>query len=406
MRRDSRRATGASFRWRRRRCPAAGAVAAAVAAATAAAVGLDPLVAGQVQPPPGDVPAVQQAHRAGRRVAGIRVELLAGRFALLVQGREHAAAHVRLRPYQQPRRRSRRQPQRQRADRPRVDRHEIPDPAVAARRRLGQHAVLVEQRERHAVDLQLADEVDLRVRHQPLEPPDPFLEFAVVVGVVEREHRRLVFDLLEALGGLAAHPLRRAVGGTELRVLLLDRRQLRHQAVELPRDLGLRCVVAVGVRHRRPWSAELRVLLGSIAARELRHLDEHALRGPGGSNCTRWGLGNRRQIRNQIARRPPQHEIVARLNLNSDTSDRVGQFQRDGQVITGLEGLEPGLGRSGDMPPSVEFRPVAQPRGSRSCRATLPSPTFCRSGSPLPPGCLCWVRGSDMPMQETGSSRS
>ena len=191
--------------------------------------GLNPLVAGQVQPPPRDVPAVEQSHRSGGRVAGVGVELLAGRAALLVQSRERAPAHVGLSPHQQPGGRPGRQPQRQRADGAGIGGYQIADPTVAPGRGLGQDAVLVEQGQRNPVDLQFAHELELLLGQQPFQPAEPLLELVVVVGVVQGQHGRLVLDLGESVRGLASDPLGRAVGGAKRRVVLFELLQLRHQ---------------------------------------------------------------------------------------------------------------------------------------------------------------------------------
>jgi hypothetical protein len=76
--------------------------------------------------------------------------------------------------------------------------------------------VLVEQRDRHAVDLELGDEAELGVRLEAPQPRDPRLHFGQRVGVVERLHRGLVAHLEKAGDRLAADALRRTVGGDQL----------------------------------------------------------------------------------------------------------------------------------------------------------------------------------------------
>ena len=90
------------------------------------------------------------------------------------------------------------------------------------------------QREREAVELELADEAWFVVgRKARLYAIGPGAEFVGVVGVVEREHGARVRDLGEALFGLAADALGGRVGRDELGVLGLERLEAVHGGVVL-----------------------------------------------------------------------------------------------------------------------------------------------------------------------------
>ncbi len=193
------------------------------------------------EPPGGDCLAVEQADRARGDVARIGVQRLAGRLALAIQALELGARHKDLAAHQQPARCALRQPQRQGTHRAQVRGDIVTHRTVAARRATHQDPVLVEQRERHAVDLELGDEGEPRGRfdrRQPLEPRPPLAQLFQIVGIFERHHRRLVAHLGEAGDRFSAHAPSRTVGGRELRRRSLERHELGHQPVELAiRDL-------------------------------------------------------------------------------------------------------------------------------------------------------------------------
>ena len=130
-------------------------------------------------------------------------------------------------------------------------RHLVADAAVAARRGLDQDAVHVAHRQRHAVDLELGDVAEVGFGLEAADPRLPLDELFERVGVVERQHRRVVLDLSEALDGLATDPLAGTVGGDRPRVLLLERDQLGHHRVEVTiRDLRLGAPVELFVAHQ------------------------------------------------------------------------------------------------------------------------------------------------------------
>ena len=130
----------------------------------------------------------------------------------------------------------------------------LADLAVAAGGAAHEHAVLVEQRHRQAVDLRLGHELERRVldplaREVVAHAVDPGAQLGLAARVGQREHRLQVRDLLELADRLAADPLRRRVGREQLRVLALDRAQLVQQrVVGVVADLGVvEDVVAVAV---------------------------------------------------------------------------------------------------------------------------------------------------------------
>ena len=86
----------------------------------------------------------------------------------------------------------------------------VPSPRVAASH---EHTVLVDEGDREAVDLQLADDLG----EPPVEPVaharQPRVELRLVVRVLEREERHLVADVREVVDRGAADPPRRASRG-------------------------------------------------------------------------------------------------------------------------------------------------------------------------------------------------
>ena len=120
-------------------------------------------------------------------------------------------------------------------DRAQVVRDVLADLAVAARRAALEHAVAVEQRDREAVDLRLADVAELRVldalaREVVAHPLHPRAQLLLAARVGEREHRLGVADLLERGDRLAADALRRRVGREQLGVLAPRARAARRAA--------------------------------------------------------------------------------------------------------------------------------------------------------------------------------
>ena len=113
-----------------------------------------------------------------------------------------------------------------------VRRHVFAGRAVAARQAQRQLAVGEAQRQRHAVELQLADVVHLRLAGELVHAPLPVAHFGLAGGLRQRQHRRGVPHLGELFARLAAHALRRRIRRDQLRMLRLQRDQLVHQLVE------------------------------------------------------------------------------------------------------------------------------------------------------------------------------
>jgi hypothetical protein len=131
------------------------------------------------------------------------------------------------------------EPQRNIAHRADVLRDLFADFAVAARGGLHQHAVLVAQVHGQAVELELADILDLR----PVFGQAELLAHARVEGAgaagrdvglgANRQHRHLVAHLDEAVEHFAADALRGRIGRAEIRELGLDGLQPLEQPVVL-----------------------------------------------------------------------------------------------------------------------------------------------------------------------------
>ena len=196
---------------------------------------------------------VELADRAGGRVARVGEGRLARLGAALVQRLEGGDRQVDLAAHLDQRRRVL-DAQRDRPDRAQVLGHVLADPAVAAGGAADEHAVLVGERDRQAVDLRLGRVAELGGADvEPLQVVAdaglPGAQLLLVAGVGEREHRLGVLDLREALQRRRPDPLGRRVGRAQLRVLGLDRAQLVEQRVVfVVADLGVvEDVVAVVV---------------------------------------------------------------------------------------------------------------------------------------------------------------
>ena len=170
------------------------------------------------------------------------------------------------------------EPVRDRVDRLDVGRDVLAGAAVAAGQRADQSAVLVEQVDGQAVDLELA-EVCRVVDAVAGQPRGPALELVVGEGVVEALHPLEVVDRRELRGDRATDLLRRAVGGAQVGHLLLERLETPHPLVEV--GVGQRRVVehvvapprVLDLLGQRPvllalvgLRIDLRILLRSLTA--------------------------------------------------------------------------------------------------------------------------------------------
>ena len=125
------------------------------------------------------------------------------------------------------------------ADGAHVGSHFVPAHTVAARHPAQEPSLLVVQRHREAVDLQLRHVGDFANAHLAEDPRLELAQLFLAVGVVEAEHGHAVGEGRELLGRLLADPLRGAVGRDQVGVLVLQVLQLPLEAVVLRvRDLG------------------------------------------------------------------------------------------------------------------------------------------------------------------------
>ena len=212
------------------------------------ALDLAELVGPEPQVPAGGDLGVLLPQRTGARVPGVGEEAQAGLALALVQLLERGRGHVHLAPHLEHGGRVAGQPLGDDGDGADVLGHVLPHHAVAPGRAPHVPPVLVQQRAGDAVDLQLADVVDVLgdVALHPLAPRHQLVEGE---GVVERHHRDAVADLGERGRRPAAHLLGGRVGGPQLGVGLLQGPQLPNQGVELGvGDLGVvEQVVPLGV---------------------------------------------------------------------------------------------------------------------------------------------------------------
>ena len=198
------------------------------------------------------------AHRAGRRVTRIGEQpqraLALGRQRLVLLGDprvhllEALLGHEDLAAHLETARWIALELVRHGRDAANVGRDVLAAPTVAARRRLHQPPLFVDQRDRQPVDLRLGD-IGERLEVQQLRgAPPPLAQLVGVEGVAQAEQRELVLDHRKGgLLDLRADLLRRAVGGDQLRVALFEFAQLAEQRV------------VIGV-------ADLRVVVDEIAA--------------------------------------------------------------------------------------------------------------------------------------------
>ena len=107
------------------------------------------------------------------------------------------------------------------------------DGAVAARDAADQLAILVVQGQRHAVELQFANVVDVVAAAQFVDAAFPVAQFVLAVGVVERQHGRGVRRFEESFARLAADALGGRIGSDQFGMFGFELLQLDHELVEL-----------------------------------------------------------------------------------------------------------------------------------------------------------------------------
>jgi len=172
---------------------------------------------------------------ARRSVAGIDVGLLAGGFHRLIERGERRQPHVGLAAHLD--NRWRRVGQGVWNVRNRAHRvcDVLPRRAVAARGRPNELTVLVANRQREPIELELAREGGDRrvVAEATFEAFGPAAKLIEIEGVVERHHRHLVHDRGKRTRNGTADLLSRRVGDGKLGVLLLEGPELVDHAVEV-----------------------------------------------------------------------------------------------------------------------------------------------------------------------------
>ena len=105
--------------------------------------------------------------------------------------------------------------------------------AVAAGDAAGQQAVFINQRYRHAVDLQFDNPFDRFTGQQLRHPLAVLFQLVEAVGVFDREHRHAMVDRREALDRLLADALRGAIGRDQFRMLCFESLEMLDEPVVL-----------------------------------------------------------------------------------------------------------------------------------------------------------------------------
>jgi hypothetical protein len=192
---------------------------------------VDHLVGEQAEPTTGDHFRIQLLERSGRRVPGIRVRLEALVTSSRVQVVEVGAQHVHLSAHFE--RSILADAQRQCSDRLEVRGDVVAHAAVAAGGAALEHTVTVAEGHSDPVELEL-HVVTKRLPGQPFAYATVELpHLALVISIRERPHRNRVRNRVETIERRPADPLRRRVGGPELRESGLQRLQLLHEPVVL-----------------------------------------------------------------------------------------------------------------------------------------------------------------------------
>ncbi len=183
-------------------------------------------------------PGIELAQRAGRGVARIGERRLARRHPLVVEPLERAPRQDHLaasfEQMRHPAVRRMYQAQRHALDGADVLGHVLAVDPVAARRSHGQAALLVDQLDREAVELDLGDVLDVGLAVE--EALDATVELAHLLGVHrvgKRHHHPAMDDDGEFFARLRAHALGGRVGREEFRMLGFERLEPAHQGVVL-----------------------------------------------------------------------------------------------------------------------------------------------------------------------------
>jgi hypothetical protein len=192
---------------------------------------------------------IELAKPARRGVARVHERLLARFGRALVDDVEVLARHEDLAAhFDEPRQLASVEAQRDGTHGAQVRRHVLARGAVAAGGALHEEAVFVREGDGEAVELELRGVFD-RFGFQPFAHAAIEGSHVLLVECVgEREHRHAVLDGGEAIARRGAHALRRRIRRAQLRVLLLQLRELLEEAIVVGvADLGRRLVVVEAV---------------------------------------------------------------------------------------------------------------------------------------------------------------
>ena len=192
-----------------------------------------------IQAAPGGDARLEVAHRSRSGVAGVGEQGLRVLLPLGIHFPERGDRHEQLSPHFKARgeagafpafARNRKRDGAHRAD---IQGDVLSRVAVPTGNAALQHAVDVLQGERHAVQLEFADVVELGAPTEFVHSPLPVAQLVRAVGIVEREHGGRMPHLEKFLARLAAHSLGGRIGGNQFRMLRLEPLQLVDELVKL-----------------------------------------------------------------------------------------------------------------------------------------------------------------------------
>ena len=240
----------------------------------------------------GGLGGVLLAQGTGGRVARVDEGLFSGLDAGFVESGEVGDREVDLATHLDARGHGAGEGLRDRRDRARVGGDVLADVAVASGRGAHEAAVLVEEVDREAIDLDLGchlQVVDARgFGHSGLPPGELFQgEY-----VVERHHLGEVADFGEAGVDAAAHAHRGRVSSAQLRVALLDLLNLAIHAVVVCVRKSRRITVVVGGAGLVDALNEVVVTVACRLERGVSHGIHSCI--PGGWRAGGWAFGRRR----------------------------------------------------------------------------------------------------------------
>src|SRR5262249_29636590 len=172
------------------------------------------MVGKKVEPALGNDVGLQHAHRSGSgiaRVGKLAQSLLLALFVHALEGRErhnYLATGLKIPGHVHLVQRLLRKREGNGAHGADVTGYILSGRAISTGNATLQGAIAVEQCHRHAIELQLADIIDLLFSCEFVNAPLPAAKILDTIGVVEREHRSGVLDFGKALFGLSSDTLR------------------------------------------------------------------------------------------------------------------------------------------------------------------------------------------------------